>query len=84
MSTPAKTIESIKLVKTYTDPEMVAEIIVNGHVIASCDSETWGPDAYEVLESVAKGLSKMSRVPVEEVEITKEPTVDDSDIGDTL
>lgn len=84
MSTPAKTIESIKLVKTYTDPEMVAEIIVNGHVIASCDSETWGPDAYEVLESVAKGLSKMSCVPVEEIIIENTVSIDDSDIGDTL
>lgn len=62
-------VESVTLIKTFSECDLTVQILVNGTVIGECSTEEEGAGEhfYETMERMAKNLAKLFKVPLESV-----------------
>lgn len=64
-------IQSVTLIKTFSECDLNVQILVNGTVIGECsiEEEGAGEHFYETMEQMAKNLARLFKVPLDSVVI---------------
>lgn len=67
-------VQSVKLVKTFSESDLTVQMLLNDTVIGECSTEEEGAGEhfYETMERMAKNLARFFKVPLEEV-VTEVP-----------